>query len=301
MNPLAKIGIYLALVGFCAISLSPPIYWLIHAFIDHGFSVLGFLETFPFHRYFSRTLQVSALILAVPLILWLRVRSLHELGLEKNQQRWGDLARGLTAAMVPMTILGVALLFWGVYQFRDPIEWSKLPRIIGTAAVVSCLEEFFFRAVLLGLAVRALGAPGGIALSTMVFAAVHFLRPARLPDTGPVTWMSGWDQLFSFVHGLPSWPLLAAGVFTLLLSGWILAWTVLRTRSLWMAVGLHAGWVFGQQSLQLVAKYEVRPPESLLPWIGPNLVSGAVPTGILPMVALALAAAILAILLRHRT
>ena len=58
------------------------------------------------------------------------------------------------------------------------------------------------------------------------------------------------------------------------------------TRSLWLPVGLHAGWVLGQQLINLVGKYRVKPPDAFLPWVGPNVVSGMVPTGIAPAAAL---------------
>ena len=71
----------------------------------------------------------------------------------------------------------------------------------------------------------------------------------------------------------------------------ILAFATIRTRSLWLAIGLHAGWIFCQQTLQWLAKFRVKPPEALLPWIGPNVVSGAVPTGLVPRSVLLLTAA----------
>jgi hypothetical protein len=71
----------------------------------------------------------------------------------------------------------------------------------------------------------------------------------------------------------------------------ILAFATIRTRSLWLAIGLHAGWIFCQQTLQWLAKFRVKPPEALLPWIGPNVVSGAVPTGLVPLSVLLLTAA----------
>jgi hypothetical protein len=38
---------------------------------------------------------------------------------------------------------------------------------------------------------------------------------------------------------------------------------------------------------------------ALLPWVGPNLVSGAVPTGILPLVALVATGLLVKLYLRH--
>ena len=84
-----------------------------------------------------------------------------------------------------------------------------------------------------------------------------------------------------------------------MLAGLLLAVMTLRTRSLFLPIGLHAGWIIGQQGLQWVAKFHVRPQEALLPWIGPNVVSGAVPTGLIPAGILLLTVALAITYLRH--
>ncbi|MFV0416498.1 MAG: lysostaphin resistance A-like protein [Chthoniobacterales bacterium] len=300
MNPLLKIALYLLVVGLCAIFISPAAYWFIHWLIDLGFTPLAFLENFPFHRYFSRTLQVSAIVLAPLLAWWLSIRTLTQLGLEKNPRRLKDLTLGLNSALIPLTILAIIYFVFAFYRFQNEPEFTKLFRILGTAAVVACLEEFFFRGVLLGLAVRSFGKWKGALFSALIFAVVHFLRPARLPDSAPVDWGSGWSQLFSFTHGLPTLYLLSFGFASLLLSGLILAWATLKTKSLYLPIGIHAAWVFGQQSLQVIGKFTPSPKTAALPWVGPNLVSGAVPTGLLPLLALISTACILFFCLRSR-
>lgn len=284
MAPLFKIILYAVVVLALGVLLSPPIYWLCQWL--NGLGYLGFIEGFPFHRFFSRTIQVSGLILLVPLVLWLRVRHPSELGLQKNPHKWGDLMVGFACGLLPLLILGFVYTFLGIYSLRAEPDWGKLPRVFGTAAVVSLLEEFFFRGVLLGLAVRAMGRWGGAVFSAVVFAAMHFLRPAKIVTDGPVTWMSGWEQLLLTTAGAPPMPLLGYGVGTLLLAGLLLAALTLKTRSLWPAIGLHAGWILAQQGFLSVVRFRVRPEEALLPWVGPNLVSGAVPTGIVPVAVL---------------
>jgi hypothetical protein len=66
----------------------------------------------------------------------------------------------------------------------------------------------------------------------------------------------------------------------------LLAAVTLKTQSLWPAIGLHAGWILAQQGFLAVVRFRVKPEDAMLPWIGPNLVSGAVPTGIIPVAVL---------------
>jgi len=284
MAPLLKIFLYTVVVLTIGVLLSPPIYWLCQWLIGLGY--LDIIKGFPFHRFFSRTIQVTGLILLVPLVIWLRVRHPSQLGLEKNPRKWSDLVAGLLCGLIPLLILGFLYTAFGIYSMRGDPEWGKLPRVFGTAAAVSVLEEIFFRGVLLGLAVRAMGRWGGAIFSAVIFAALHFLRPAKIVTDGPVTWLSGWEQLLLTTAGAPPMPLLGYGVATLLLAGLLLAAVTLKTQSLWPAIGLHAGWILAQQGFLAVVRFRVKPEDAMLPWIGPNLVSGAVPTGIIPVAVL---------------
>lgn len=299
VNPLLKITVYLAVVLAIGVVVSPPAYWLCQWLIELGW--LEIIRGFPFHRYFSRTVQVAGLVLLVPLVFWLRIRKLSELGIEPNPLRWKDVSIGFFLALVPMLALGAGYLAADIYKWQEDPNWWKLFRIVGTAGAVSVLEEIFFRGVLLGLAVRSFGTMPGVAFSSIVFAGLHFMRPARIDDGSPVTWSSGLEQLGMLFGGAPPMPVLAYGIITLLLVGVLLAWVTLRTRSLWLAIGLHAGWILGQQGFLLAAKYRIKPPDELLPWVGPNVVSGAVPTGVIPLLVLCLTGFFLWLWLRQRS
>jgi membrane protease YdiL (CAAX protease family) len=159
-------------------------------------------------------------------------------------------------------------------------------------------EEFLFRGVLLGLAAKSFGRwPAAMGVS-LAFAGVHFLRPGKQPDSG-VEWWTGLAQILRVFDAAPPPSLWLAGFLSLLTAGLILAFAALRTRSIWLSIGLHAGWIFFQQAFQWLAKYRVKPPEALMPWIGPNVVSGAVPTGVVPLGVLLLTGAGVWFYLRH--
>ena len=273
---LGKILLYLVVVVLLGAILSPPIYWMLHPTVD-----------FPFYRYLSRVTQVTAFLLLVPLLFWLGVRSIREFGLESNPHAVRDTVAGVALALVPGALLAGLYLIFDVYRAKqDLVPWVLL-RIVMTAGFVALVEEFLFRGVLLGLAAKAFGswpAAGGVSLA---FAGVHFLRPGKQEDA-VVEWWSGFAQIMGFVDAVPPPSLLFSGVVSLLVAGFILAAATLWTRSLWLAIGLHAGWIFCQQTVQWLAKYRVKPPDALWPWIGPNVVSGAVPTGLFPLAALML-------------
>ena len=53
----------------------------------------------------------------------------------------------------------------------------------------------------------------------------------------------------------------------------VLGYARLRTRSLWLPIGLHAGWVFGLKSFNKVSRH-LSPPNL---WIGDDLLHGLGP------------------------
>lgn len=278
VNPLAKLLLYVVTVLLAATLLSPPIYWLTHGWHD-------FLANTPFRRFFSRTALVAALVLLWPTLRWMNVRSLAELGLARNPRAWADLRAGLTLATIPLLMLAAFYFGADIWRFRRDIAWEKIPLIFGTAAVVPPLEEFLFRGVLLGLAVRYLGRGGGAIVISLVFASVHFIDSRYNVEV--VRWWSGFEILGHAFSNSGHAAFAFSGGVALFVLGLVFAFATLRTRSLWLAIGLHAGCIFGQQLLNVVAKFRFgKDPFTWMPWAGPNVVHGMVPTGLVPLAAL---------------
>lgn len=261
--------------------------------------VLPFLEGFPFHRYFSRSMQIAALVLLWPAFVWVGISRLSELNLLPDGKRWRHLASGFFFALLPVVVLGLGYVIFDVYRMRGEPAFPGLVRIVGTAAVVAVIEEFLMRGVVLGLLLRAMPPLAAALVSSVLFAGVHFLKVAKSTAPIDVTWSSGFQQLPFVFSAAPEWPMLGWGIASLVMAGLILAVVTLRTRSLFPAIGLHAGWILGQQGIQWMAKYAVAPPLGLLPWVGPNVVSGAVPTGIIPLLTLLVSGAGMFFVLRR--
>ena len=292
MSAWKKIVFVVLAVVLAACLLSPPLYWLMHG---HP-GLPGWLSEQPFHRYFSRIFQILAVVGALILVVWLGVRKPSDLGLAVCPQWWKDLVWGVAVALIPGILLAAWLIHAEIFRVRPELEWERWWRILATAGGVALVEELLFRGFLLGMLLRALRPLPAALVSSAIFAAVHFLRPSRSP-VGEVTWWSGFEQAATVFHAWPVWPLWAWGLATLMVAGMLLAWTVLRTRALWLGIGVHAGWVLSQQGFHWLAKPVSRGAEDLLPWLGPRLVSGAVPTGLWPLAALFLAVGLTAIYL----
>lgn len=289
--------VYIGAVVLLACLLSPPLYWLGNAVAARG--AFPLLEGIPFHRYFSRCIQIFALLFLWPAFRRIGLQRLSDLGLEHNSQWKRDVITGIGIAILPVLFLGMGYLYLEVYRFKKELIPLGIIKILGAASIVAILEEFLFRGVLFGLLQRIMNSALAAIWSSLIFAGVHFMRIAKPPQETAVEWFSGFAQLTKLFSSAPPWPLLGWGILSLFVAGLILALVTSRTHSLFLAIGLHAGWIFGQQGLQWLAKWRLQPPERLLPWVGPNVVSGAVPTGIIPVLTLLLTAGMAVLYLKR--
>src|SRR5438034_11397467 len=110
---------------------------------------------------------------------------------------------------------------------------------------------------------------------SVIFAAVHFLTaPERTSEI--VTWTSGFSSIGHAFNGIADPMMLVSSFATLFLIGCILADARVLTHSLWLSIGLHAGWIFGSGTFSLL----VRRQTVVLPWLGNNLLIGIIPLGV---------------------
>ena len=190
---------------------------------------------------------------------------------------WGVFGVGMVAAAAwVQSLLGVR-------------TWSGVPGLdlwagaLATGALVSVLEEFFFRGVL-GLAFwKAAGekpVAALLAVNAAVFSAVHFIRPnSDLPE-GFLAGFAGWTNLQLWAAPADPWKL--AGLFV---AGLILARITWQQQNLCAAIGLHAGWVAGPR---ICDGFWNEKAQATAGWWGPSLEAGPIPFVLLLLVAFAL-------------
>ncbi len=274
MNDLRKLLLYLAASLAIGALLAPLFfkggYWI----AAHG--IFPSLGSQGFHRYFNRTVEITAILLLWPLARSLRVRSLAELGLRWDSQWRRRLAFGFIAAVALMAAMSAILFAIGGIIFR-PAEQQlpgEIPRVIFTAACVGFIEECIFRGAFLGLLQRSMSSRGALLASSLFFAVLHFIQPLKsgiAPEN--VTWLSGLALIPSIFSQWNDPMMIAASFTTLLAVGCVLGWAMQRTHSLWLGIGLHAGWVFCVQGLGKFAYFA----PGKLPWIGADIRIGIAP------------------------
>jgi len=264
--------------------------------------------------FFKRALLLSALLLLAPLLFALRMSG-HPAPLRKSPWTvylpprtvaykegqplrnppfgWIQLLTGFLLAGGLLFAMGLLLVFVGWFQWDEPISWSKaLKKSIPPALSASLVEELIFRGALLGIFLRTFRPFWAIVLLSLLFAGLHFLQPpdniavfvrspGPLPEgqvfIDPESGAASFELLkliaLRFTNPLPVLYEFAA----LTAVGLILAYARVATSSLWLPIGLHAGWVFAFKLFNRLADRNSDLDSQYDLYIGHDLKEGLVP------------------------
>lgn len=273
MKEAVRLLVYFVATILIGALLAPVIYWVCQWNAAHG--AFPFLARVPFERFFRRALLITALILVWPLLRSLQLHSMHDFELAPNPHWKRDLFAGFLLAAIPLFCCGVALVFAGTYSISPTFNWLALAKLVPTSVVVPAIEETFFRGFILGILLRTRQRYMSILLTSALYSTAHFLKAPGQASI-MVTWTSGFHSIASVFAQFADPMLLTASFATLFLIGWILADARLQTRSLWLPVGLHAGWILANGAIGQFTNVQT----IMLPWLGRNLLVGIVPLGV---------------------
>jgi membrane protease YdiL (CAAX protease family) len=261
--------VFFAVILIGAIVFGPLIYFLMQA-----------VWPIPFHRAMDRALLISAL--AALGLFWSRIefRSLWPC----DGGAWKHVLLGLAIAFVSIqAMIGFDLAAAGFHSSHLGAgkAWGRVLMALVAAVIAAPAEETVFRGFLQREFTRGLGWRMGWILAAAIFALAHFLKVPVELDKQPVHLWSGAPALVSAFaqigHALAS-PENVAKMLNLLLVGLILGGIFLRSGSLWLNAGLHAGWIFGLLLFTGLTQPD-EPPR--LAWLGGNILSSLVTTVVL--------------------
>ena len=264
MKDAAKLFAYFFALVIGGALLAPPLFWSAR-------QVSPFFAKFDFEDFFHRALLVCAVAFLWPLLCALRLHSFRDLQLDRNRHAARDVVAGILLASLPLVICSLLLITTKNFVLKTVMPWSSLVGVLGAAIAVPLIEEFFFRGLLLGTLLRALRPILATLITSAFFAVIHFLKaPARSGEV--VTWFSGFRSIANSFAQFSDPTMLLALFATLFLIGWILADARLRTRSLFLPIGLHSGWILVAGVVGKLTRHS-----TMLPWLGTNLLIGLLP------------------------
>ena len=155
---------------------------------------------------------------------WLDRRSFESLGLGLNRQTWIDILAGIGITFLQMAFIFVVMLGSGWLTFEgfawqfDPVGTviSGVATFFLVFIFVAWNEELLSRGYQLQNIASGLNLLWGVVISSSIFGILHLGNPSA-------TWVS------------------TAGIF---FAGVFLAYGYIRTKQLWLSIGLHIGWNF---------------------------------------------------------
>jgi CAAX protease family protein len=272
LKDVAKLAIYFVAIVIIGALVAPVLFWLAQSLAAHG--VLSFLAKYDFETFFHRAVLIAAAVLLWPFLRISHVRSIADLGLVPNSRWVRDLCAGILFAAIPLLCCAIVLIELRVYSIRHVFVWSRLSKVLIASICVPLIEEAFFRGLILGVLLRT-GKWFAIIVVSLFFAAIHFLKaPER--TSAVVTWASGFSSIAHAFERITDPTIFGSAFATLFVIGCVLGVARVLTNSLWLPIGLHAGWIFASGVFSLAARQQI----AALPWLGKNLLVGIVPVGL---------------------
>jgi uncharacterized protein len=234
-------------------------------------------ERYSFSKIFNRTFMISGILLFFLCRRLLGIGRPAELGLTRFNEGWGDLAIGWLLAVGSMVALGAVMTLFDVFTpfFRLSLGESlkRCLSALSAGVFAGFLEEVFFRGILF----KSLYKQGPLRAylgANLFYSALHFVKPGEPYFMEAFDPWAGLRHLaFTFTPFLDPLPLLP-GIFGLFLLGAVLSFAFTRTANLYLAVGLHGGWVFSLKTLRVFGDFRREDLEWMFGSTEPKIVSG---------------------------
>jgi len=264
----------------------------------------GVCRTAEFPGFFTAGLLVVALVLFFPWMEWIHARRGVQSaggpwrvrlpdgaraggrgqGLEKNPRGLWHAAAGFLLAAGLLLPLGIAMVPAGYATLRDPGPGlaGMVMRALLVACVLAMVMEVFFRGIVMGIFLRGMRPAAALGMSAAFFAlALAVIPPVGLNVPDAEEPRVGFELLRLMALRFADVSVVLAEFVPLLALGTVLAYARWRTASLWLPIGLHAGWWFARDVLVRLGKA----PDAL----EPALSAGVLLHGLVPLAAILMA------------
>lgn len=231
-----------------------------------------------FSHIFGRLFMIMGVFLFFSCRSFLKIQSLSQLGLKPLRQGYKDLLSGCLIALASVITIGFLMSLLGIFTpyFRLSLSTAleRSLKALLTACTVGFLEEIFFRGVIFKGLLEDWKPLGAFLGAGLFYSAIHFIKPAEdtyLLSVNPWAGMRFLTDSFQpFLDPVTLFP----GLFGLFLIAMVLSYAFFRSGSLYLSIGLHAGWIFGLKSFRIYGDFRREELGWLFGSSEPKLVSG---------------------------
>lgn len=241
-------------------------------------------RTADFPDFFRVTVGISAILLFLPWMEWIHAKQPSSLlettgpwrlrlpeGARANTrgQRllknlrgpWHGIAGFLIMAGILLP-LEITLVPAGYFSMVTPTG-GIIPvalRILAGVIIPAAIMELFFRGISMGVFLRSMRPSVAIAMSATFFAIVlSVMPPTRLNVADPEAAGIGFELLQHSIVRFADWRNIICTLAPLLALGFVLAYARWRSASLWLPIGLSAGWLFTREMLARLCQGKTAP------------------------------------------
>ena len=202
---------------------------------------------------FGKVLRRIILGVAILIIFLFRkplmINSLSTIGIKHTSGWWEHLQMGFflsTGIFILYTsflfITGIKILQVDAKSLGD--LFFQLFKILLIAGLVGCIEEIFFRGFIFQSFLRDMHTVSAVCASSLFYSLLHFFKVKLLVSPGIHPFIGFIVVYQSFKNIIVNFTTILPSVIGLFLVGVVLSYACLRTKSLYLAIGLHAGWIF---------------------------------------------------------
>lgn len=241
-RPLMALAVLLAVPFVAGLVLTPWLYRLCQMAAEGTV-----FHHWRFEQVATRSIQLVALLMLVPMMRLAGFRRLGQLGWVRGVGAWTWLGRGLLAGLVTMALGYAAGWFGGAFVLRPHVTairfagWAA--QFLGVGLLVAVFEETMFRGFVYGALRQRLPVAAAAVIGSALFAMLHIVRP-EAPDgfaaAAPLAGLQLLPYLFANLH----WHEHLSLVLTVFCMAMTLCLLYERQRHLYFIIGLHAGWVW---------------------------------------------------------
>ncbi len=214
------------------------------------FTALHNVFEVEFERVASRCVLFLVIILFLVLKKFLGIHSWQKIGYNVVFKEFcSQCAKGILIGIAIMLPVIIGLLMTGnrVVDFDWDWSFTSIATLLLTAfisgIIIALIEETLFRGAMLTSIGNQSTVTVAIVITSLFFALVHFINPESSLNTENLSWLSGLhilkDAFIPFLHPVEIFDSFLA----LFLAGVLLALLKIRTQSLALCIGVHAGWV----------------------------------------------------------
>ncbi|MCO6429483.1 MAG: CPBP family intramembrane metalloprotease [Deltaproteobacteria bacterium] len=201
----------------------------------------------PFARVFTRVAMLFAVIILIVYRKEFPLRRLKVYFAPPGSRTKNILLilAGIIIATTTTAIFFPAVLAHGKVMLgsrtAEEIAW-RLLKTIPAALLIAAIEESFFRVILFERIQKAMPVVAAAAIVSVIYAVVHFLAPVKGFSPETLNAAAGIEYM-SLILQRMFLPEVYPAMLGLFFVGMVLSYAVYKTGSIYLALGLHAGWV----------------------------------------------------------